>query len=29
MTDGSNRFEWDLGNFSDIPPYKPHCVNDD
>jgi hypothetical protein len=23
MTDGHNRFEWDLGNFSNIPPYKP------
>ena len=23
MTDGRNRFEWDLGNFSNIPPYKP------
>ena len=23
MTDGRNRFEWDLGNFANIPPYKP------
>ncbi len=23
LTDGRNRVEWDLGNFSDIPPYKP------
>ena len=23
LTDGRNRVEWDLGNFSAIPPYKP------
>ena len=23
MTDGRNRFEWDLGDFANIPPYKP------
>jgi hypothetical protein len=23
MTDGNNRFEWDLGDFANIPPYKP------
>ena len=23
MADGRNRFEWDLGTFSNIPPYKP------
>jgi hypothetical protein len=23
MTDGRKRVEWDLGNFSNIPPYKP------
>ena len=23
LTDGRNRVEWDLGNFSNIPPYKP------
>lgn len=23
LTDGLNVVEWDLGNFSDIPPYQP------